>query len=136
MACLKPAVHEYSFNDHYGQLRLVWPRPEAPKSLIHHCIMCAPGWSSFLPPSQAIAWAVGQAYRQSESSQRAHPADDPRQNTQFRKKPEKVSCEEHHKFLQYINNLFLHFSYSKSRKLKAQVVIAAQGLKQLGYQNK
>ena len=84
----------------------------------------------------SVTWAVGQAYRQSESSQRAHPADDPCQNTQLRKKPEKVSCEEHHKFLQYINNLFLHFSYSKSRKLKVQVVIAAQGSKQLEYQNK
>ena len=52
--------------------------------------------------------AVGQAYWQSESSQRALPADGPRQpKHSVPKKPNKVSCEEPHKFLQFVNIIFL-----------------------------
>ena len=100
MACLKPAVELFV-------QQLLWPttvglaRLEALKSLVHHSIMV----EFIYPTKSSNRWAVGQAYRQSESSQRAHPADDPRQHS-VPKKPEKVSCEEPHKFLQFVNILF------------------------------
>ena len=74
------------------------------------------------PTKSSNRRAVGQAYRQSESSQRAHPADDPRQNKHSDpKKPDKVSCEETHKFLQFINTLFFITVTQKSEKPVLQV---------------
>ena len=138
MACLKPAIHVCSSIVSLFSVRHPYNQ-HVNKSRAYIIASCTHQGGVILSPTKSSnRWVVGQAYRQSESSQRAHPADDPRQTLSSvkKKKPEKISCEKHHKFLQYTNNLFLHFSYSKSKKLKAQVVIAVQGLKQLGYQNK
>ena len=87
MACQKPAVELFV-------QRLLWPitlglaRREALKSLVHRCIMCASERATveFISPTMpSNLRAVGQAYRQSESSQRAHPADDPRQTVSSEK---------------------------------------------------
>ena len=74
MACLKPAVELFV-------QQLLWPatlglaRLEAQMSLVHHSITV-----EFVSPTKSSnRRAVGQAYWQSESSQRAHPANDPRQ---------------------------------------------------------
>ena len=117
MACLKPAVELFV-------RQLPWPitlglaRLEAQKSLVHHFIMVEFVYPTKSPSNRR---AVGQAYWQSESSQRAHPADDPRQHS-VPKKPEKVSCEEPHKFLQFVNILF---SITVTRKSGKPVVLVA-----------
>ena len=118
MACLKPAVELFV-------QQLPWPttlglaRRETQKKFssrrsFHH------GGVHYPTKSPSNRRAVGQAYRQSESSQRAHPADDPRQHS-VPKKPEKVSCEEPHKFLQFVNILFCITVTQKSRKPEVQV---------------
>ena len=69
---------------------------------------------------------VGQAYRQSESSQRAQPADDPRQNTQFRKNLKRFLVRN---LTSFCNILIIYFYIPvtpKPKKLKAEVVIAVQ----------
>ena len=110
MACLKPAVELFI-------QQLLWPttlglaRREGLKSLVHHSIMV----EFVYPTKSSNRRVVGQAYQQSESSQRAHPADDPRQHS-VPKKPEKVSCEEPHKFLKFVNILFFPLQLLRNPK--------------------
>ena len=105
------------FNNDIGHATLGLARREAQKSLVHHFIMV-----EFVYPtkSQSNRRAVGQT--SGGLNPRSSPsADDPRQFTSVPKKPQQVSCEESHKFLQLVKCYFSHSSYPGTQKLVLQI---------------
>ena len=126
MACLKPAV-ELVVQQFLWPLRLVWPDGRL-RSLLY---IIPSRWSSFIPPSQAIAgWQdrlPGSLNPHKEPFQPMMHVNTSIRVNQFKsdpKKPPQVSCEEPHKFLQFVK--ILSFSFQLHRKPKKPVLQVAK----------